>query len=101
MINDLINKKALIEAFKEEFFGMYSDDFNYMIKWFEGLPSFEPDADMCWGCNCPKMKDAERGRWITRGYMCECTACGHSRPTSVYPMFYCPNCGARMEGENG
>ena len=39
----------------------------------------------------------KRGKWITRGHMCECTACEHSRPTSVYPMFFCPMCGARME----
>ena len=47
------------------------------------------------------------GRWITHemqinGYahaICECTACGAFRPTALYPMNYCPNCGAKMDEE--
>lgn len=39
MKNDLISRQALIEAFKEEFFGMYSDDFNYMVNWIKNFPS--------------------------------------------------------------
>ena len=48
-------------------------------------------------------RDAQpkKGKWIMRGHMCECTACEHSRPISVYPMFFCPNCGARMEENDG
>lgn len=44
MNDDLISRKYLIEAFKEEFFGMYSDDFNYMINWFKNLPAADPSV---------------------------------------------------------
>ena len=48
------------------------------------------------------------GRWITHevqinGYayaICECTVCGASRPTILFPLAYCPNCGARMDGKD-
>ena len=47
------------------------------------------------------------GRWITyelqiNGYAhatCECTVCGAFRPNTLFPMKYCPDCGARMDGE--
>lgn len=50
MTDDLISRKALIEAFKEEFFGMYSDDFKYMINWLEELPTAEPEIIRCKDC---------------------------------------------------
>lgn len=73
--------KAAIEAVPtaEPMTGLYVDGFNDGYK--AGKEAVEP----------------KRGKWITRGHMCECTACEHSRPTSVYPMFFCPYCGARME----
>lgn len=44
------------------------------------------------------------GRWITHKIKinevyhsyCECTVCGHTRPTTLFPLYYCPNCGADM-----
>ena len=30
------------------------------IQMLESLPSAEPSADKCWGCNCPKMRGEER-----------------------------------------
>lgn len=49
-MDDLISRKFLIEAFKDEFYAMYSDDFNYMIKWFENLPAADPSefCDQLW-----------------------------------------------------
>lgn len=49
----------------------------------------------------------KHGRWITHefridGYAhacCECTACGASRPITLFPLNYCPHCGAKMDGE--
>lgn len=38
-MSDLIDRQALIDAFEEEFYTMYSDDYNYMIKFFNNLPS--------------------------------------------------------------
>lgn len=42
MKNDLISRQALIDAFKEEFYQMYSDDFNYMVNWIKNFPAAEP-----------------------------------------------------------
>ena len=61
---------------------------------------------------CPKTVDAvpvRHGRWITHevqinGYayaICECTVCGARRPTILFPLAYCPNCDARMDGKGG
>lgn len=49
-MDDLISRQSTIEAFKEEFFGMYSDDFKYMIKWLEKLPNAEPEIIHCKEC---------------------------------------------------
>ena len=108
-MNDLISRQELIDAFKEEFYAMYADDFNYMIRFFNNLPAFEPDPAMCWGCNCPKMPDAEKkGMWKTEydthTKMLACSACGGRVIYSAYTSAvgtkgyaYCPYCGARME----
>lgn len=42
MNDDLISRQTLIDAFEEEFYTMYSDDYNYMIKFFKNLPSAKP-----------------------------------------------------------
>ncbi len=49
-MDDLISRQFLIEAFKDEFYAMYSDDFNYMIKWFENLPAADSSefCDQLW-----------------------------------------------------
>ena len=79
---------------------------------------FEKDTDMQkWDSGCwmryklfenilkeqPTIEpERKRGEWIIRNTifcgMCECTVCGASRPYTVYPMYYCQNCGAKMEG---
>lgn len=41
------------------------------------------------------------GRWANNGIselmLCKCTVCGS--PCSAYAFNYCPNCGAKMDGE--
>lgn len=53
--------------------------------------------------------DAEpvrRGQWINRGYVCgeyewECSVCGESEwRGSTIGLYYCPNCGAKMDGDD-
>lgn len=45
------------------------------------------------------------GQWINRGYVCgeykwECSVCGESEwRGSTIGLYYCPNCGAKMDGE--
>jgi len=81
-----------------------------MVKqYIKALPTVEPTASTCLGCNCPKMEKLEaepikHGRWKhhqycnTAGYY-ECDNCGK---INSYESNYCPKCGARMDGgENG
>lgn len=60
------------------------------------------------GDNDTTAVDAEpvrRGQWINRGYVCgeydwECSACGESEwRGSTIGLHYCPNCGAKMDGD--
>lgn len=90
-MDDLISRQALIDAFEEEFYSMYSDDYNYMIKFFNNLPSAEP----------------KKGKWLVQfngwgDVYYECSWCKaaitliEGTPTdNLY--YYCPVCGARME----
>lgn len=41
MKDDLISRRYLIEAFKEEFYYMYSDNFKFMLNWFKNLPAVD------------------------------------------------------------
>lgn len=68
------------------------------------LPSVKPKPETCWGCNCPKMEEPKKGRWIfTRYYVWECSECGKNptigmgyiqRKSELFR--YCPHCGATM-----
>lgn len=52
------------------------------------------------------VQPVKHGRWINKGYYATCTLCGSSSGTQydgVEPIpnstSYCPNCGARMDGD--
>lgn len=49
----------------------------------------------------PTVDSVKHGRWIEEkfidGRMAQCSACGG---WSTMPSRYCPNCGAKMDGEN-
>lgn len=68
---DLIDRQDVINAICTwDKFGV--DGRGRVVRWYEGLepyvhlrdvvfsieklPSAEPSADKCWGCNCPKMR---------------------------------------------
>lgn len=87
-MDDLISRQALIDAFEEEFYQMYSDDFNYMVNWIKNFPTAEKKGNWI---------DGNEGKW-NAVYCPKCSVCG----TSFYGIetvryHYCPNCGARME----
>lgn len=115
-MDDLISRQTLIEAFKEEFHAMYSDEFNYMIKWFENLPATVSSefCDQLWKIayehgkrDAQPTAEPRKGKWIVQitgwGDMYyECSCCKEAftfidgTPTDNN-YYYCPNCGARME----
>lgn len=80
-MDDLISRQTLIDAFKEEFYMMYSDDYNYMINFFNNLPTAE-----------------KKSRWLplSDGWA-ECLSCGNLERAAGLRWRYCPKCGARME----
>ena len=88
-MNDLISRQELIDAFKEEFYDMYADDFNYMIRFFNNLPAFEPEPAMCWGCNCPKMPDADLSEYCDKLWK---TAYEHGKQDAQPDIVHCKDC---------
>lgn len=102
MNDDLISRQTLIDAFKEEFYTMYSDDYNYMIKFFNDLPTADLSeyCDKLWKTAYERGKaeaQPRKGKWNT-AYCPKCSVCG----TPFYGIepvryHYCPNCGAKME----
>ena len=68
-MDDLISREKAIERIKKQCEHLRPEyDSRDSIGWFayhicigilEVLPSAEPSADKCWGCNCPKMRGEE------------------------------------------
>lgn len=110
-MNDLISRQFLIEAFKEEFYYMYSDDFEFMIKWFENLPTANTFEyfDKLWKIAYERGKkeaSPKKGEWVAfaneGGELdLRCSVCGEEQGFFFGYFNYCPNCGARMEAFNG
>lgn len=92
MMDDLISRQALIDAFEEEFYHMYSDDFNYMVNWIKNFPTAEPRSGR-WVCEIRHYKDTAGEFDYQYIY---CSECGEQRRIGWRDANYCPNCGARM-----
>lgn len=51
--------------------------------------------------DAPTIEPQRTGRWIDAQYpYSKCSICGEELDTLSYEANYCPNCGARMEGES-
>lgn len=105
-MDDLISRKAAIEAVMNHYRvgdKSQNEEMDWCAEMLSGLPTAEPDAAMCWGCNCPKMPDAEKkGEWVAfaneGGELdLRCSVCGEEQGFFFGYFNYCPNCGARME----
>lgn len=117
--NDLISRKALIEAVEDLYEYAELDEVLDVIK---NAPTVTPtiqlkditDEDvarfaMIWQRATSKglILEPERphGKWVEglHSYFStlDCSLCGYSKPASHYIFNYCPNCGAdmRTEGE--
>lgn len=135
MTDDLISRQRTVDALEtvgydfseselsevelEEVCGAVSDVRQDMIDMIKQLPSEQPSASDCWGCNCPKMErlcgqsEHIKGRWIYTGvkfpnwegqviseaFCSECNGISYFR--RVFDKYIganiCPNCGAEME----
>lgn len=105
-MTDLISRQAAIDEWKNDFRGYVNaldlprDDYNGIMEYIDELPSVE-------------VEPVKKGKWIhdNRKHI-RCSECGNELPIqavilrgeTVYEYAggnnYCPNCGARMEGEH-
>ena len=80
---DAISRKAVLDEMGDINMDIYTDEVKEFV---ENLPSVQPKA--------------KTGKWIYDSrhapFNWECTECGISFKTD---FSYCPNCGAKMEGE--
>lgn len=60
--------------------------------WLFAIINETPAADV---------QEVKRGQWKDANEMFECSICGYSFENEGYMHFFnfCPNCGARMDGE--
>lgn len=100
-MDDYISRKAAIAYIREQSeecqkafeelggeSGIYADAYNDLAEDFYSIPA----ADVV---------PAVHGRWGNNGIpgsmLCGCSVCGFTCGASSF--FYCPNCGAKMDGE--
>ena len=77
--------------------------------YMEGMPQCDScpyDGKQCWkrlkndALALLKAQEPKRGQWICRDYPSkECSEC-HWKHSAMRRYRYCPNCGARMDGED-
>ena len=89
---DMISRKMAIDAINNCYCGgedscgepwIYEDD---AIKAVEQLPSAQPER--------------KKGKWILDTFQIRCSQCNKLFSDNLFTSKYCPNCGARMDGES-
>ncbi len=89
--NDLISRKALLEAFDADVQHLQRWDvdlFDLMIAEIRDAPAV-------------KAEPVRHGRWRFEGLWGECSNCGYAISVDEERTTYCPNCGAKMDLEGG
>ena len=98
-MGDLISRKAALEALnvKPDIRTMRGGVSGIWINLLDAIGEIE---------RVPAAEPVRRGHWINRGYVCgeyewECSVCGESEwRGSTIGLYYCPNCGAKMDGDD-
>lgn len=92
-MNDLISRRAAIDAVHEEFDGclVWDESGETTADEVERVLSYLPSVE-------PKQK---HGKWIRlSNYLAQCSECKDYIDNAISCGYnYCPNCGARMDGE--
>ena len=108
MGSDVIYRQDTIDAINTwDKFGI--DERSRVVRWREGLEPYVKLSDVVWAI--AKLPSAEpqrkTGKWLTSDDMYETGVCSCCRYDTREPVSYvitnfeyCPNCGAKMEGEN-
>ena len=86
--DDTISRKMAIDVLSElREKTVASDSFRlgiyYAIEEIKNVPSAQP-----------------HGKWILETYQIRCSNCNKLFSDNLFPSNYCPNCGARMDGES-
>jgi hypothetical protein len=92
-MDDYISREATVKAFCEKCRGYYDG---------HCIHKGECDIDVIQTAPAADVQPVKHGRWIDNG-ICDsmlsaCSICGYS--CGAYSFNYCPNCGARMDGDS-
>lgn len=88
MNNDLISRKALLERIKEDAPWWWQNFHSYLI------------VDMLKEAPAIEAEPVRHGKWLYVGYgKPDAWDCSECSVTVAKQHFYCPRCGARMDGE--
>lgn len=102
-MSDLISRSAMLEAVDESeriarksVPDLQDDELRPTLKSIRKFISDRPAVEA---------EPVRHGHWINRGYVCgeydwECSVCGEDEwRGSTIRLYYCPNCGAKMDGD--
>ena len=101
-MSDLISRSAMLEAIdkRERIARKLAPDLqDYAIR-----PTLKAIREFIANRPAVDAEPVRHGQWINRGYVCgehawECSVCGESEwRGSTIGLYYCPNCGAKMDG---
>lgn len=96
-MSDLINRQDAIDCFWDE--NRMMRDWLDIIKDIRSLPSAEPEILACGNGELDAQTERKSGEWVAcQDGKYHCSRCDDVAPKG-YRWSYCPNCGARMDGE--
>lgn len=100
MNNDLISREALKEAIKDNGYSHYFE----ILDIIDNAPTVNPFERIGTICNENCGVYRPHGKWIKQEWGYVCSVCGVSNDYAYdnnihkFTDYFCPNCGAKMEG---
>ncbi len=71
----------------------------FVSGWHEAIDEIESDVE---DIPAADVRPERHGRWEAAGnIVVECSACGDVYSAIMIPRYFCPNCGAKMDEEDG
>lgn len=99
MNDDLISRKAAIEAIESIGSLDTNADREYARSVFETLPSVQPEIESKTGQWKKTLKSYEDEEQAFDYYEITCSECGGEPENEYHLTRFCPSCGAKMKGE--